>query len=67
MKQTMLALLLFGSLAQQTHAVCAKEKTAAPAPTVPPVATPNPDPYSNETREQRDARFGLFIPYTKVY
>jgi len=69
MKQTSLALAILGSLALQTPAVFAEEKPAASAPAATPAATPNPDPYANETKEQRDARmawwrdarFGLFI------
>jgi alpha-L-fucosidase len=65
MKKTTLTLTLLGALALQPLTTFAEDKPAAPAPS----ATPNPDPYTNETKAERDARmawwrdarFGLFI------
>ena len=65
MKKTTIALAALSAIALQPFTSLAEEKPTAPAP----AATPNPDPYANETKEQRDARmawwrdarFGLFI------
>ncbi len=65
MKKTTIALAALSAIALQPFTSLAEEKPAAPAP----AATPNPDPYANETKAERDARmawwrdarFGLFI------
>jgi len=65
MKKILLTLAALSSLALQPLTSFAEEKPAAPTP----AATPNPDPYANETKAERDARmawwrdarFGLFI------
>ncbi len=61
MNKTTLTLAILGAIAIQPLCVFAEDKPAAPAPT--------PNPYANETKEQRDARmawfrdgrFGMFV------
>lgn len=63
MNKASLSLSLLAVLTMQPFSIFAQSQPVAPS------STPNPDPYANETKEQRDARmawwrearFGLFI------
>ena len=67
MNKIMLSVAILGTIAIQPLSVLAEDKPAATASIPGPV--PNPDPYANETKEQRDARmawfrdgrFGMFV------
>jgi len=69
MKNTSLTLAVIGACAMNPLVIFAEDQPSAPVSAATPAATPNPDPYANETKKQRDARmewwrdarFGLFI------